>query len=195
MTRRILFPVVVTLAGVLVTALLALLWGFGTQSGTRALWGLASGAVAGLEAESVEGRLAGPLDLRGLRYSDDYRALEIGSVTLDWRPWRLLSGELILDRLHVSDVDYRQVRPSPPPEKEEPFEIPERFSLPVDLDLRDVSVESLAYRASPEAEPVVVDRADLAATFRGNDLALPRLSVRGPLFWVEANAAAVTRGD
>ncbi|MEJ2532064.1 MAG: translocation/assembly module TamB domain-containing protein [Halioglobus sp.] len=195
MTRRILIWILVALAALLSTVLLLLVWGLGTGSGTRALWGIVTEAVDGLEVDSVEGRLAGPMAIRGLRYADAYRELEIGSLSVDWHPRRLFAGELLLEGLHVADVDYLQVMPSPPPEEEAPFAVPESFSLPVDLDVRDITLENLAYRASPEAEPLVIARVELAATYRGFQLAVPELSVRAPLFTVEAGASAITRND
>ncbi len=195
MTRRSLLWTLFVPAALVAIILLLLAWGLGTEVGTRTLWGMASKAVSGLEAASVEGRLTGPLTIRGLRYKDEFRALEIGSVNLDWHPSRLLGGEFLLARLHVADVDYLQIKPSPPPEEEVPFQLPERLSLPLDLDIRDFSLEGLAFRSSPDAEPLVITSAELAATFRGHDLAVPKLSVRGPLFTVAASVDALTRDD
>ncbi len=195
MTRRSLLWLLAVPAAVLSMVLLLLIWGLGTESGTRSLWWMVTRAVDGLEADSVEGRMAGSLAIRGLHYGDEYRALEIGSVVLDWYPSRLLAGEFLLARLHMADVDYLQIKPLPAPEEEVPFELPESFSLPLELDIRDLSLENLAFRSSPDAEPLVVTRAELAAKFRGHDLSVPTLSVRGPLFTVDADIEALTRNE
>jgi len=195
MIRRILLWTAVTLAALLLITLLTVVWGIGTGSGTRALWNAASSAVPGLQVASVEGRLAGPLTIRDLRYEDEYRQLSIGSLELDWKPGRLFGAELQLERLHVVGVDFTQIKPAPPPEEEPPFEIPESIDLPVDLVLQDISLQSLSFRGSPDAEPLLVDRAELAATFRQRDLSLDRLKASGPLFSIQAVAQAVTRAD
>lgn len=195
MTRRILAVTGIVLAVLLLVVMLLVAWLLGTQSASRALWSGVSGAVDGLTAESVEGRLGGPLSLRGVRFENENLRLTVGSLQLDWSPSGLLGGEVLLDTLHVADVAYTQLQPAPPSEDSEPFSLPDRLSLPVAIELRDILLRSFAYRSAPDAEPVLVDEAALVAGFRGTDLSIGQFSAHGPLFCVEANASAETRKD
>lgn len=197
MTKRILAVTGIGLATLLVAILLLLGWLLGTQSGTRMVWGGVSDAVDGLTAESIEGRLGGPLSLSGLRFETDTMLVTVGSLTLDWSPSALFKREVRLQRLHVDDVGYTQLKPSPPEEtgETEPFSLPEQVSLPVALELRDIVLRSFEYRSAPDAEPVRVDEAALAASFRGNDFMIDHLSAHGPLFRVDSSASARTEGD
>jgi len=193
MTRRILATVGLSLAALLLVVLLLLAWFMGTQSGSRMLWSGVSGAVGGLSAEAVDGRFGGALSLRGLRFETDRLRLAIGSLQLEWAPARLLGGALILEKLHLDDVSYTQLKPAPPAEDAEPFALPKRLSLPVAIELRDVALRSLDYRGAPEADPLRVDEAALAASFNDSDLSVEYLSAQGPLFRVQAKATARTR--
>ena len=150
MTRRILATVGLSLAALLLVVLLLLAWFLGTQSGSRVLWSGVTGAVGGLTAEAVDGRFGGALSLRGLRFETDRLRLAIGSLQLDWAPARLLGGALILEKLHLDDVSYTQLKPAPPAEDAEPFTLPKRLSLPVAIELRDIALRSLDYRGRPK---------------------------------------------
>ncbi len=195
MIRRILPWSAAVLATLLVTMLLLLTWGVGTTHGTRTLWRVVSDALPGLQAGSVSGRLAGPLTVRDLRYEDAYRQLAIGAVEFDWSPRSLLLGEAHIERLRVAEIEFTQIKPAPPPEEESAFELPDSFKLPLDVLLDDITLQGLSFRSSPEAQPLQVDRARLAASFRQHDLSLDSLEASGPLFRLQGVARAVTRGN
>jgi len=180
------------LALVLLTVLL-LAWLLGTNTGSRSLWRGVSGAVDGLSAEAIEGRFSGPLSLQGLRYDNGTLRLTVESVDLQWSPAALWQSQLLLEQLHVRGLEYTQLQPAPPEEDSEGFKLPESFTLPVAVELQDIALRSLQYRSAPEAAPVVVDAAELVASFRGTDLSIETLSARGPLFRVQARASARTR--
>lgn len=197
MTKRVFAAIAIGLAVLLLVVTLLLAWLLGTQSGSRMLWGVVSGAVDGLEAESVSGSLDGPLSLGGLRFETDAMRITVGSLQLDWSPSVLLQGEVRLAKLQVEEVAYTQLKPAPPAEAvdSEPFSLPEQIALPVALELRSILLRSFEYRSAPEAEPVRVDEATLSASFRGNDLSIDQLSAQGPLFRIDAVASARTRGE
>jgi len=195
MTKRLFAAIGIGLAALLLATTLLLAWMLGTQSGSRMLWGVVTGAVDGLEAESMSGSFGGPLDLRGLRFETEALRITVGSLQLDWSLSALLRRELRVEKLQVEDVAYTQLKPAPPEEATdaEPFSLPEQISLPVALSLRNIALRSFAYRSAPEAEPVRVDEATLAASFRGNDLSIDQLSAQGPLFQIDVVASAHTR--
>lgn len=97
---RIVLALVLALAGVA---------GFlvATETGLRILWPHLARALPGkLAVESLEGKLIGPVDLRGLRYQNDQNgaSLSIQRLELDWRPAALLAGQLRIKRLRVNDA-------------------------------------------------------------------------------------------
>ena len=197
MTRRIFAVIGIGLAALLVVMTLLLGSFLGTQSGTRVLWSGVSDAVDGLSAEAVEGRLGGALSLRGLRFETDTMLVTVGYLALDWSPAALFKRELRLEKLHIDEVAYTQLKPAPPTaaEETEAFSLPEQVSLPVALALRNIVLRSFEYRSAPEADPMRVDEAVWAASFRGNALSIDQLSAHGPLFRVDGVASARTEGS
>jgi translocation and assembly module TamB len=182
--------------GVLVLLLALMSWALGTQSGTRFLWNTAASSVPGLSARDVEGRLAGAMDLRGLRFENESMVLDIGAIRLAWSPSSLLRGELRVDRLYVEDVVYVQ-RAAPPPadNKEERGGLPESLSLPLALDLRDIALRNAEYRPAPDADGLHLDTLMLTARWQGHDLSVSEFEATGPLFDVQSRLQAETQGD
>jgi translocation and assembly module TamB len=193
MTRRLLLTTGIGFIVLLLAITLLLASVIGTQTGSRLLWrGLAS-AVDGLAAESIQGRIGSSLSLEGLQYETDSLRLYIGSTQLQWAPMALLGGEFRLLKLQLADVSYTQLAAPPPADDSPPFRLPERFTLPLALDLRAVVLRAFEYRAAADSAPLRIDEASLAATFRGTELSLDRLDAHGPLFSAEATAHAHTR--
>ncbi len=194
MMRRIFFFVVAPLLALVTLLSLLLTWVAATESGLSTAWRTARNMVPGLTAETLEGRLIGPLKLRGLRFESDTVELLIKSADFDWLPASLLQRALIVEQLHVSGVEYTQLKPAPPKEDEEPFSLPESIDLPVSIALRDIALDSLQYRATPDAQPFVVDTAALQASFAKSQLRISKLEAHGPLFDIDAQAQAETKG-
>ncbi len=193
MMRRIVLFVVAPLLALIILLSLLLTWVVATESGLSAAWRAARGFAPGLTAETLQGRLIGPLKLRGLRFESETFELLIKAADFEWLPARLLRRELLIEQLHVSGVQYTQLKPAPPKE-EEPFSLPESIDLPVSIALRDIALDGLQYRATPKAEPFVVDSAALQASFAHSELKITKLEAHGPLFDVNGQANAETKG-
>ncbi|MDZ7749577.1 MAG: hypothetical protein U5K43_12825 [Halofilum sp. (in: g-proteobacteria)] len=59
----------------------------------------------GITFERVEGRLAGPLEVYGLRVRDAGASVRVGRASLDWTPLALLTGRVRVTRLVLGPVD------------------------------------------------------------------------------------------
>ncbi|MEO8747995.1 MAG: translocation/assembly module TamB domain-containing protein [Rhodanobacter sp.] len=95
-----------TLATLLLLALLAAWWLLGSAAGARfalaRVHGLTDGAVS---VQHVEGRLLGSLDLTGIRYDDGKGTqLSIATATVELRAWPLLYGHLWVHQLRAEGV-------------------------------------------------------------------------------------------
>lgn len=127
--------------------LLVVLLGFllASATGTRFLVGTAVDVIDGLTVTEVEGRLIGPLVLRGVRYSSPTLVAEAPEVTLDWQPRSLLEREVKVTRLRVVGARVKVVPPETPPASE-PFTglvLPESLPLPISVALDDVGLTGL----------------------------------------------------
>jgi translocation and assembly module TamB len=156
-----------------------------TEAGLRlALYLGARLAPGELTVAAVDGRLTGPLEVRGLRYRDPAEALaiELDRLAFDWRP-----SELLRARLHVVDVALEGVRVTPPETPAEeagpPPELPD-LRLPVEVLVDRVRVADLQVlrEGVPPLEELV-----LRASAAGQRVEVPELSVRLPDLRLEAH--------
>ncbi|WP_081768687.1 translocation/assembly module TamB domain-containing protein [Herbaspirillum sp. RV1423] len=126
-------------AAALLLALTAILaWMVGTESGTRSAWRAAVWAMQGkLSGAYVGGNLAEGVRLRNLRYRDATMQLDVDSIDAGWR-LSPAQRRLRVAYLHVGTVDINK-QPAPP----EPTVLPSSLSLPLALDLNDISLQKL----------------------------------------------------
>ena len=94
-------------------------WLTNSESGLRALAGLAAGASGGqLQIEGESGRLLGTFSLGQVRWTDPKQQIEISGLHVDWSPAALLHGTLQIATLSVEQLHITRQpssTPTPPP--------------------------------------------------------------------------------
>lgn len=116
----------------------AVLWLAFTESGLVAAADLAQRLSAGtIRIEGAHGRLAGPLRVLAVRYSDGNNAAVIRELALDWQPAALAHGELRIHRLSAGAIELR-IAPS-----ERAARVPASLALPLDVDVTHLSIGRL----------------------------------------------------
>lgn len=186
--RRVLPGILAVL--VLVPAVLG--WLAGTESGLRLLWrALISPAVPELAIGNLQGRLAGTLRLSDVRYETGQLLFTARSLQLDWSPTALFDGLLRIRRLAADGVRYEQRAAG----DGGPLQLPARISLPIALELEDLSVHDLVVISAPQAAPLSLDSVELAGSYRGSALELTRLDVRQADFAADGSLSLQTQAD
>lgn len=148
---------------------------------------------AGVSIDAVSGRLAGPLELSGIVVRTDTLDVRIARAELRWNPRALLDRTFDVERLDVSGVDVVALPGAEPREPAEPFRLPERIDLPVDVRIGAAAIDAIRYFSSPGAEPLAVEHVTIAGRFDDDALELGELSVRAPPFDVSAAANVAPR--
>lgn len=196
---KIISVAAIALVALLLVTLLSVLFGvIGTESGTQFAWHHARAFVpAGVEIGALEGRLAGPLEIRGLKISNDAFQLEVDKIELQWLPLQLLQRVLDVDRIAVEGVRYTQLEVVPPQPKEEsaPITLPEEIVLPVGVRLGEVSLRDFEFRSQPDSAPFVIVSAIVSAVINKQEVDISTLKVESPLFSVEGKTLLATHGD
>lgn len=151
-------PLRIVLIGALVGGLVALLSGTWLlrSSGGRD-WFLAR-AVATLPAGSnvhwlsAEGRLAGPLEVRGLQYAYQGHRFDAARLRIDHGLWPLLSGRLDVHSLLLEQATWVIPRDDTPPKLPRWPDLLPRLELPITVLVRQLRVRDL--RVLRGAEPL-----------------------------------------
>lgn len=188
--RRLL--VLIAFLGLLVVAAGALAWLLGTESGLRWAYERLQARLPGsLSVESLAGRLAGPIEVRGLFYRDDETSARLEHASIDWSPTALLAG-----RLRLSDIEVEGLRVTLPAPKEKPAERKSPAPrLPLTLSIGDARLRNLAV-VRPNASPIEIRTIEIeGATWGPRALALSRLRVDAERFSVTADGGMALDED
>lgn len=115
----------------------ALRWGFSLASENLPLT---------LEAASVDGSLAGPMQLRGLNIISGNIAITAQDLELDWWAGDLLRGRVNLKHLKARELVITSLESTEaeqqPESKSDPLALPE---LPVSLSLKNITIDGLSF--------------------------------------------------
>ena len=158
-------------------------WLMGTERGFQQTLALAKKFAPGTLAwDEADGKLIGPLNIRGLHYSQpDGIDANVGSFDFDWQPGALFGAALVVDQLHVDNVEVRlaEAAESQPEEPAGEFELPD-ISMPASINLNDIAITSVAIYPAGQDTPIVIDRVGLEASMKGSDVRLASLEVIAP---------------
>lgn len=183
------------LSGLLIL-LLALLgaigWLAGSESGLRLLWQeVVSPALPALTIGSLQGRLAGSIRFSELHYEDDQLMFAAQSLRLDWEPVALLEGLLRIRRLAAEGVQYEQRSAG----DGEPVTLPEQFSLPLAIEVVDLSVHDLTVIGAPQAEPLPFTAVSLSGAYHGTQMEITRFHLQHPTLTVTGGLTLQTAAE
>lgn len=192
MRRRVLIPLAVVLA-LLALPAIALAWLLGTESGLRWSYEQARTRLPGeLAIESLTGRIAGPVEIRGLRYSDGQTSVRLDTASLDWSPTALLAGRLRVTALAVDGLHVALPATGTAPQPREP---PSPPRLPLAVSIGDARLRDLAFERAGE-RPLAIRSIDIEdATLGPHRLALSRLEVDAEIIALKAAGGVALDGD
>ncbi|MFO0754780.1 MAG: translocation/assembly module TamB domain-containing protein [Thermodesulfovibrionales bacterium] len=155
-----------------------------TEAGLQRLFPLLSRYVPGeVTVAELRGRLIGPLSIKGLEYRTGSFSLFVDSLSLDWMPYFLASGEIYITRLTAEGITYiaaGEEKPSPGPKR---VRLPD-IRLPLAVTLQNAEMKRIAVYPTQKGPPLVVNEAFLELSSGWNTLSLHELRAKGPLFTV-----------
>ncbi|WP_079433247.1 translocation/assembly module TamB domain-containing protein [Zoogloea sp. LCSB751] len=137
-SARLLRGALAAVLGLLTVVVLLLGWLGASESGLRALAGLANGVSGGLlSLDKPQGYLLGEFKLGSLQLRTPTLQLEIRNLAVDWRP-----GALASRRLDVASLAASELRVASLPD-DTPLSLPLSLELPIAVHLGSVRVDRL----------------------------------------------------
>lgn len=191
--KRVLKWLALLLVVLMLIVAVAAFWLLRTESGLRFALDRALAATGGkLAIGASEGRLAGPLVLRDVRWRDTGVDVQVGRVTLDVAPLALLGKVAHVENLEVADVVVATT--TQPPQPEPPAAAPFSLQPPIDIRLDRLLVERVRV-TQDGADVFEADRFATAARWTHAELAVQQLMLRARQGEVDFDAQASTAGD
>ena len=197
MIKHLLKIVGLTLLLLVIVLVGGLSWMIGTESGFQQTLALAQRFAPGtLTWDEADGKLAGPLRMRGLHYvQDDGVEASVGALDVEWRPSALFGAELAVDQLHLDGVEIRLAEAAEAAE-EAPSDggLPD-ISLPVSVSLDDIAITNVSIYPPGQQTATQIDRLALSARVEGSDVHLAELEVIAPQGEFHLDGDVQTRDD
>ena len=205
-TRRTISWLALVVLGLLVIVLVAVWIAFASTAGSRFVLSQVERFMdEQLVIEQVEGTLAGPLVLRGVRFKNETVAIELQQANLDWLPSVIIFSDALVHVEHLQLQGLRVVlsgadeeTPDLPPQVSA---VPDGLSLPVAIRVDEFEVaDAVVLQQDPAStEPVELARVDrLAATdllWNEAGMALPDLEMKTPEVALAANGEVNPKGN
>ncbi|ASJ74805.1 translocation/assembly module TamB domain-containing protein [Granulosicoccus antarcticus] len=172
-------------------------WIVGTESGFQQALALGKKFAPGtLEWDEADGKLIGPLRVRGFHYLQEGGIeARLGALDFDWRPSALFGSELAVDQLHLDGVEVHLAESAAEPEETSSGgELPD-ISLPVSISLADISVTNVAIFPAGQETAIEISSVALAASAEQSDVNLKNLDVIAPQGELHLAGKVQTSGD
>ena len=167
-----------SLLGLLLLVAGGALWLLNTQAGTRTAVNLAQRFLGeALQVQQVEGTLAGPLIVRGLRYHEPRKGIDarLRELQTDIALSELLGMTAHVKQLFVQGLDVTLTEPTEPAPPSEPFTLDPPLDIVLDqVTVRDVELKRDAQRL------LAIDAAAMSGGWTSAGVRVRKLDVRSP---------------
>ncbi|TDX98180.1 translocation/assembly module TamB domain-containing protein [Thiohalophilus thiocyanatoxydans] len=169
-----------------------LFWLGATESGLRWIYQQSGKFLPGeLHISKLEGRLFGRITATDLVYQKADTRVALERVTLKWRPFELLTGNLVVSQLHVQSVTI-SLPAAQQSKAEQAVELPD-IRLPVNVTLEDIRLDDIHIRR--DAQQFALHQVTLDASSRGNKIHIDALDVSATEFDLHIDGTLKPVGD
>jgi translocation and assembly module TamB len=164
-----------------------------TEQGLEWVFAQVKDTVPGkLSIKNISGRLIGPLRLTGLNYSSDEHTVSVDSISIDWKPLRLLFLQIHLADLNASGI---HVEPGAGKEPDEENEGLPEIRLPLGLRVDNLLVRDISIFQSDSSPPFIIKEIMLKADMGREVVRIDSFSVLTPGFVFSLQGKVEPGGD
>lgn len=153
-----------------------------TENGTKFLVSQAENQLDDrLHIGTSSGTLLGHLELADIVFNSPAGKGAIAHLLLDWKPAELFKLHLHVVEFSAADVSFSSTpaQDKKAEEKNSPLSLPELI-LPVTVSVEKLLIDNFVFTAAPDAEPTIVEKAELALLLDKNGIQLQKLQINIP---------------
>ena len=177
----------------IVLALFALLIA-GSEWGLRWAYNTAAPLIPGeLSIAELDGRLLGPLRVRGLHYRQQDTEIELDELNLNWSPGELFKALLHIDSLSVRGLTVHYAAGESQPDAP-PIRLPD-IRLPLNIRIDQAELNTLRLQARGQDSAFEITSATLSAGWDQDRGRIQKLSVVMPRYRLSATGDVTPQGD
>jgi translocation and assembly module TamB len=182
MIRKLLVLILI----VFIAALSVLTFIISTEAGLQWSFARLRNFVQGtLTVETLKGRLMGPIKIDGLTYKTADAVVSFNNLSLDWKPTRLLTGEIRVEYFYGEGLDVvfpiSQFRGKPVSREGSPY-----MFLPFKVQLQDLTIKDITLHQGDIREPILINELLLKAFADKDVVEIESLQVMSPAIKTKA---------
>jgi len=164
-----------------------------TDSGSQRVWQIAQSVVNdSVSLGELDGPLSGPFEISNFRIVSPAMALHIEKTNVQWDLGELLHGKLLAEEVTLVNIQYTGVAADKVENSSFDFS---SIALPIELDIRTLKAQSIEFRLTQDAEPVVIKDVSISMHLNNEALTLRPSSIRTSQFEINANSNIGLSGD
>ncbi len=142
---------------------------------------------AELNVDKLEGRLIGPVTIKGFEYQQEGTAISADKITADWLPTALLAANINISQLHIQSLKIvlpktSEAEQAAAAKTKQEIKLPE-ISLPWRLLLKDAVVNGLS--VSQNEQVYKLNKVTLNATTLFSKINIKQLSITADTFAID----------
>lgn len=174
MMRRIAYILLV----LLVVFMAGLYWLVTTQSGLDFALQKTQKYFPELSVDSAEGQLAGRLKMQNIHYTPESgMQVSVKSLDLDWLPWALISGQLLMEQFHIAGLELTEGQAADTANND--AALPE-VVLPISVSIRSLRVTQAVLNAADGSQSLLFDRLDTRFRMSQDRLVISDMNLNRP---------------
>ncbi len=173
-------------------------WLAGTDSGFSRVTKLANEHVPGLAITQSSGNLRTGFLAENISFANDAMDIQVSQLESEWRLGCLLEKTFCLDNIDIDELQlttYPPTEPVPePPARQGAIELPD-ITLPIAVDISNVSIGTFRFQAPGDAPVQVVNNIRLSARAEQSIITLDDVSLEYQQFATQLTGQVEIQGD
>ena len=163
-----------------------------TEAGLKWLIQRAVHAVSGLSITSAQGRLSGPIQIRGIQYKSGDSSYSIDEFVLDWKLSRLMYLEAHISTLNIQGVTI--INAGQTTATEPASELPE-VNFPLKIVVKRAEISNISIMQSIESRPVTIHTVSLKGRAGPKTIRINKFYIDMPELTLTANGKISPQGN
>jgi translocation and assembly module TamB len=163
-----------------------------SEAGLRWLIGKATDAVPGLSITSSEGRLSGPMKIKGIRYTSGQSSVGIDEIMLDWKLSRLVFLTAHISSLNAEGITIVTAGET---EASEPAAGLPEVDIPLKIVLNKAVISNISIRQKNQQKSIDIHVVSLKGHMDSDRARIQHLDITMPELDLRAQGHVSPRGD
>lgn len=163
-----------------------------TEPGLLLIISVVKNLAPELSVSKIRGRLIGPLELRGIRYSPEEFTINVDVFQLDWKPSHLMFFKVHINDMRSSGISYESRKSDR--DIAQTGGVPD-IRIPVEIIVKNLSLKDITYLSAGDVSPFIIEEVMFKGNVEKEEIHIEKFRTIIPEFTIEADGDIKPYGD